>query len=60
VTAVDAHPIDEKLLISSSLDKSIKIWDMRTKNSTGNIQYHTGAVWTAKFNNNGKIIASGG
>ncbi len=33
---------------------------MRTKISTGNIQYHNGAVWAAKFNNNGKIIASGG
>lgn len=60
VTSVDTHPTDNKLIISSSLDKTVRLWDIRSKHMCGSIPYHSSAVWAARFNSNGKFVASGG
>ena len=59
VTSVHSNPID-KTFATGSLDKSIKIWDLRNKGAIGTISYHTAPVWAVKFSNNGKALVSGG
>ena len=50
----------DKTFVTGSLDKLVKIWDLRSKAAVGTISYHTAPVWAAKFNNNGKVVVSGG
>jgi WD40 repeat protein len=59
VTSLHYNPVD-KTIVSGGLDKLVKLWDIRTKTSVGSIGSHTAPVWAVKFNNNGKVIASGG
>ena len=47
ISCVSPHPIDSRILFSSSFDKSVKCWDVRMKNCVGSVT--TGSqLWTCK------------
>lgn len=60
VNDVDVNPSDGKLLVSGSLDRSVKVWDMLARKSTATINYHSANVLSTKFSIDGKYILSGG
>jgi WD40 repeat protein len=53
-----SYSLDGKRIISSSLDKTIKIWDANTGKLINKIKDHNGAC-SAAFSPNGKQIVSG-
>jgi WD40 repeat protein len=50
---------DGKYLASASLDKTIKLWDMKTKTLIKTFKDHTKPVITLAFSPNGKYLATG-
>ena len=50
---------DEKLMISGSSDKTLKIWDLRSAKWTFDIKIHSASVNWAKLSPDGYWIASG-
>lgn len=59
IRCMDFHPYGE-LLTSGSLDKSIKLWDMRRKGCIFTYKGHTDTVNCLKFSPDGQWIASAG
>lgn len=50
---------DSKLLVSGSLLKTIKLWDLETKNPVATLGEHKGWMTSVAFSPDGKLIASG-
>jgi WD40 repeat protein len=51
---------DGQQLVSSSFDKTIKLWDVQTGECLKTLLGHRSRIWTVAFHPNGKQIASGG
>ena len=55
-----AYSPDGKHIVSGSLDKTIRIWDISTyKTVAGPFQGHTDSVWSIAYSPDGKSIVSG-
>jgi len=50
---------DGKILVSSSADQTVRLWDVSTGQCFKMLQGHTHRVRSAAFSPNGKILASG-
>lgn len=59
INCVDCSPKDNKIIMTCSYDKSIKLWDLNSKSCIDTINYHQDNVWVSKFSHDSKIIASG-
>ena len=59
INCVDVSPANSNLIVTSSYDKTVKVWDLRNNSIVHNIQSHSDNVWAAKFNKQGNLIASG-
>lgn len=59
VTSINFHPSGD-FLLSTSSDKTIKIWDLREGQQLYTLHGHTGATLTASFSNDGSSFASAG
>jgi len=56
ITSISFNPMQPKYFVSSSLDKTIKIWQMGYNKEIKTIE-HSDAVWSASFSPDGKFIA---
>ncbi|PSB54289.1 NB-ARC domain-containing protein [Chamaesiphon polymorphus] len=59
VSAIAFSP-DGQQLISSSFDKTLKLWDVRNGKCLKTLLGHRSRIWTVAFSPNGRQIASGG
>jgi WD40 repeat protein len=59
VSAIAFSP-DGQQLISSSFDKTLKLWDVRNSKCVKTLLGHRSRIWTVAFHPNGRQIASGG
>ena len=59
ISDLDLDPSDTSLL-SSSLDGTMKVWDLRTCSERALLKGHTGAVTCCQFMVSGKYVVSGG
>jgi WD40 repeat protein len=57
VTSASFSP-DGKWIVTSSRDKSARVWDAQTGNPVGNPMRHEGPVWTASFSPDGNWIVT--
>jgi WD40 repeat protein len=51
---------DGRQLVSSSFDKTIKVWDTNSGKCLKTLLGHRSRIWTVAFHPNGRTIASGG
>ncbi|WP_392533163.1 protein kinase [Nostoc sp. C117] len=51
---------DGKILGSASDDKTIKLWNLATKEEIRTLEGHSNWIWTIAFSPDSKILASGG
>lgn len=51
---------DSKFLVSSSWDKTLRLWDLNTFKTRNLLVGHTGDVLSATFSQDGRIVLSGG
>ena len=51
---------DSRLLVSSSKDTTIKVWDLVTKKLKNDLPGHDDEVFAVDWASDGQIIASGG
>jgi WD40 repeat protein len=51
---------DGRQLVSSSFDKTIKVWDTKNGKCLKTLLGHHNRIWTVAFHPNGRTIASGG
>ena len=49
---------DDKMLVSGSDDKTIRVWDVNTRQAIKTLTGHNNGVWYARFSKNGKLIIS--
>lgn len=59
VSAIAFSP-DGQQLVSSSFDKTIKLWDPNSGKCVKTLLGHQNRIWTVAFHPNGRQIASGG
>jgi len=59
VSAIAFSP-DGRQLVSSSFDKTIKLWDTNSGKCVKTLLGHRNRIWTVAFSPNGRQIASGG
>ena len=59
VKAVDISP-DAQFLVSGSVDKTVKIWELAKGTLLYNLQAHSQEVWSVATSPDGNILASGG
>lgn len=50
---------NSNILVSSSQDKTVKLWDMRTGNEIPGYMYHLDLVYCVAISQDGELIASG-
>lgn len=55
-----AYSPDGSLIATASNDKTIKLWDARSRRLLNNLEGHSGAVTTIAFSPDGRLLASGG
>jgi len=55
-----AFSSDGRQLVSSSVDNTARVWDVRDRRCTRTLSGHKGNVRVAAFSPNGKLIATGG
>ena len=55
-----AFSLDGKFLASTSMDYTVKLWDIQTGKCLKTLQGHQDWIWTVAFSPNGQTIASGG
>lgn len=51
---------DDSQLLTSSLDETVRLWDVAGRQQTAILQGHTGAVWIAQFAPEPGIVVSAG
>ncbi|CCI03622.1 hypothetical protein MICAC_4770001 [Microcystis aeruginosa PCC 9443] len=58
VWSVNFSP-DGKTLVSGSVDKTIKLWNVETGKEIRTLKGHDGYVWSVNFSPDGKTLVSG-
>ncbi len=59
VKAVDFSP-DRNRLVSCCVDRTVRLWDVRSGKELQTLQGHAGEVWSVCFSPDGKFLASAG
>ncbi len=59
VTDVTFSP-NGRLIVSTSLDDPVRVWDVRSGISLGDFQAHIGDVSSVSFRQDGRVFAAGG
>ena len=49
---------DDKMLVSGSDDKTIRVWDVNTKQAIKTLTGHNNSVYYVRFSQNGKLVIS--
>lgn len=57
ITSISFNPVDTKYFVSTSLDKTIKIWSKDANKEVKTIEL-SDAVWSASFSPDGKYIVA--
>ena len=60
ITCLQFHPLESWLLASSSGDRTVRIWDLKTFKCTGVLMSHKKICFTVAWSQDGNFIASGG
>ncbi len=55
-----AFSLDGKTLVSGSSDKSVKLWDVASRQDLATLKGHEDYVWSVAFSPDGKTLASAG
>lgn len=59
VTSVQIHPVHGRCVVAGSLDKMIRVWDLRSGKCLERFEGHKDSVYSVAFSKNGKSIVSG-
>ncbi|HZM78683.1 MAG TPA: WD40 repeat domain-containing protein, partial [Candidatus Limnocylindrales bacterium] len=49
---------DRQTLATGSMDKTVRLWDLRARQSTATLSGHTDRVWSVAFDRTGELVAS--
>jgi WD40 repeat protein len=55
-----AYSPDGSLIATAGNDKTIKLWDARSRRLLNNLEGHSGSITTIAFSPDGRLLASGG
>lgn len=47
------------MFVTGSDDKSIKVWDLKSRQCVNTLNIHADTVWSLKFSPDGKYLISG-
>ena len=58
ITACCFHP-DKKLFVTGSVDRKIKVFDLKTRKCEQTITQHGDTIWSLRFSPDGNYLISG-
>lgn len=60
VTSIVIHPLNSEIVASASLDGTVKLWNLQTKECIKPFEKFAHRIFSLSFSANGKFLASGG